>query len=360
MRVLVVDDEKHYRDYLSAALMDEGHEVNTAANGRSAIQTGIRFQPHVLITDWMLRNHLHGIHVSDVLRAVDPRVQTILMTGYPSSDLAGDIEDAEIARFIQKPFNLSEIMEAVAEVAETSPEPGSRASFAVVECDPSGEILRTNVKAQELFSAAGTTASARRLEDIFVPDALSRLEEALQDWVTVSPLTAAASAPTWWARCKRWPESMTLVLIPTGLEMLKRNPCVGILLDISDAQENSWPFSEHVLVVDDDKQIRDVYVDLLRATNSVCYRAESEELAINLIRADPKIGIVITDYEMTGIDVKSLIKNLRKIRRDVKIVGNSASDRQPEFAALGVDRYLDKPWRMKDLFAVLCDAGAAT
>ena len=44
---------------------------------------------------------------------------------------------------------------------------------------------------------------------------------------------------------------------------------------------------------------------------------------------------------------------MKAIRPDLELVGNSASERRAEFAAMGVGRFIFKPWRVGDLVAVL-------
>ena len=64
-KVLIVDDERSYRDYLGRFLAREGHEVQLAATGREAIDGGCRFRPDVLVVDWMLKDHVHGLQVTE-------------------------------------------------------------------------------------------------------------------------------------------------------------------------------------------------------------------------------------------------------------------------------------------------------
>ena len=113
MRVLVVDDEPRYRDYLGDAIRGWGHEVRCSDDGLAAIDEGILFRPDVLVTDWMLRHHIHGLHVSGVLTSIDPRLQTILITGFDSAELRWDAERGSVLRFLGKPFELDDMRRAI-------------------------------------------------------------------------------------------------------------------------------------------------------------------------------------------------------------------------------------------------------
>lgn len=74
--VLIVEDERSLRETLARFLTQEGHDVISAANGREAFDQGITAKPDVLVTDWMLKNHIHGLHVAEALKAVHSAVTT--------------------------------------------------------------------------------------------------------------------------------------------------------------------------------------------------------------------------------------------------------------------------------------------
>ena len=77
--VLVVEDEDLLRETLSRYLGYEGHDVIAAASGYEAMEAGFDAEPDVLIADWMLKDHIHGLHVSEVFRALNPELSTILI-----------------------------------------------------------------------------------------------------------------------------------------------------------------------------------------------------------------------------------------------------------------------------------------
>ena len=178
MRVLIADDEDRYRDYLRATLAEHGHEVSTVDSGRVAIDHGVRFRPNVLVADWMLNNSIHGLQVSRVLRAVDPALQTILITGFASRDLRDEAQDDGVFRFMEKPFDLDEMVQAV-ESATAAPKPKrSSPTFALVDVDSAGNIVSANPKAHRLFTDTGAGRKASRLGDLFGEAAIIYLVES--------------------------------------------------------------------------------------------------------------------------------------------------------------------------------------
>ncbi len=111
--LLIIDDEPDYRKYLKQLLTEEGYTVETAMDEVSALHVCRHFAPDVLIIDWMLRNRLHGLEIADLLREIRPDFKTIVITGYPSEEVKAKAARAGVEAFIEKPFALSVLLEAV-------------------------------------------------------------------------------------------------------------------------------------------------------------------------------------------------------------------------------------------------------
>lgn len=348
MRVLIADDDQRYRDYLRASLAEQGHEVSTVDAGRVAIDYGVRFRPQVLVTDWMLRDHIHGLRVSNVLRAVDPNLQAIVITGFPSSDLQRDARHSGVFRFIEKPFEIRDMVEAV-NTAATTKHTGSMALFGLIEFDSRGRIVATNCKARDMLALLG--GDPQRLDEVFGEEAITYLVESNERWISVQP--AGRDPIEWLLRSKTWPDGGVLVLLPASSKSLQGDPLIETLLEIDRPRDLHWPFDDRVLVMDDIREVRSLCAQLLEQVGCVCYKAESEELAFKLFRADEQIGVVILDYEMSLPDLGAFVRELEEIRPHVKIVGTSAEDHRRAFKAIGVSRYLDKGWQLTDLITAV-------
>lgn len=117
-RVLIVDDEPSYRDYLERFLIREGYEVRSAAGGQEALVVGKDFRPRVILADWMLKDHMHGLEVAETLREAEPELRILLMTGFPSAEIRKEAERAKVFRFLEKPFGLEEVAAAIKAAAE--------------------------------------------------------------------------------------------------------------------------------------------------------------------------------------------------------------------------------------------------
>ena len=112
-RILIVDDEPTYREYLERFLKRDGLDVRTAETGSEAIELAREFAPDILLADWMLRCEMHGIEVGEALRAVRPDLRILLMTGFPTADLEAEAARVGIDGFLEKPFALEDLSRAI-------------------------------------------------------------------------------------------------------------------------------------------------------------------------------------------------------------------------------------------------------
>lgn len=113
VKVLVVDDEETYRRRLRLFLRQRGATVRTAIDAHRALTLVKQFHPDVLIVDWMLMNSVDGLELSDTLRASNPALQTIVITGYLSAELEERVRQVPNTCCLSKPFQTTELMELV-------------------------------------------------------------------------------------------------------------------------------------------------------------------------------------------------------------------------------------------------------
>lgn len=120
-RILVIDDESGYRKHLRRILSDAGYEVDTAGTAAEALDLGNRHPPDILIADWLLKDVLCGIEVAEILRASNPSLKVIVISGYPSSELLEKAVEFGIAEFLEKPFSSNQIRDAVCRALDSPP-----------------------------------------------------------------------------------------------------------------------------------------------------------------------------------------------------------------------------------------------
>jgi signal transduction histidine kinase/CheY-like chemotaxis protein len=111
-RILAVDDEEIVQSLVRDALEAEGHLVLTATCGSEAIDLLKSQQVDILLTDIRMPN-MSGTDLVEQARALQPSIGVIFMTGYASLTSAKDAIKRGALDYIMKPFELSEIRQAV-------------------------------------------------------------------------------------------------------------------------------------------------------------------------------------------------------------------------------------------------------
>lgn len=117
-RILVVDDEAGYRNTLKVILTAEGYEVETAGSGRDAIEASPQSRPDVLIADWKLKDRLSGLDVVRAIQATNPRLPTIIITGYSVDQLKAEARDIEDMQVLEKPFGADGLLEVIRDLSQ--------------------------------------------------------------------------------------------------------------------------------------------------------------------------------------------------------------------------------------------------
>lgn len=116
-RILFVDDEERVVNLLKM-MFRATHEVFTATSGKDALEIIESNDIQVIVSDQRMPGML-GTELLSAVRKVSPGTMRILLTGY--SDLAaivGSVNDGEIFRFVNKPWNNDEMKSIVGEAAK--------------------------------------------------------------------------------------------------------------------------------------------------------------------------------------------------------------------------------------------------
>jgi EAL domain-containing protein (putative c-di-GMP-specific phosphodiesterase class I) len=111
-RVLVVDDEASLRELCVDILQDAGCEVESAADGRAAVDLVMARSYDVIVSD-VTMPHLSGLDLLRRVRERDLDVPLILMTGMPSLDAAVQAVEYGAFRYLLKPFKADVLVDAV-------------------------------------------------------------------------------------------------------------------------------------------------------------------------------------------------------------------------------------------------------
>lgn len=119
--ILVVDDSPPIRDLCTLVLERDGHRIDTAENGRIALDHIRAHAPDLVITD-IVMPEMDGLDLIGAVRGERPDLPMIAMSGnLPQSGAYLEIAEQVGADLcIAKPFAISDLRAAVAR-ALTSP-----------------------------------------------------------------------------------------------------------------------------------------------------------------------------------------------------------------------------------------------
>ena len=111
-KILVVDDEEAVRSLLKRTLGKQGYDVELAADGNAAMEKIKSNFFNLLITDLKMAK-VDGIGVLKEIKNVNPYIEVIMITGYPTIESA--VEAIKIGAFdyICKPFDVPEMISTV-------------------------------------------------------------------------------------------------------------------------------------------------------------------------------------------------------------------------------------------------------
>jgi CheY-like chemotaxis protein len=110
--VLVVDDEYGIAELLEAVLVDEGHRVLTASNGKHGLSVMEKEKPDVIFLDYMMPI-MDGAAMLSHMRS-NPALRNmpvVMMSSIPEATVAERCKG--YALFLRKPFNVFQVIEVV-------------------------------------------------------------------------------------------------------------------------------------------------------------------------------------------------------------------------------------------------------
>lgn len=113
-RILVIDDDPLYRDMVSEALAAEGHDLQVAENGLEGLDRARAWLPDLIICDVVMEG-ADGYQVLATLRGepATAAVPFIMMTGWSSQGGQRQGMNMGADDYLPKPFNATELLEAV-------------------------------------------------------------------------------------------------------------------------------------------------------------------------------------------------------------------------------------------------------
>jgi nitrogen-specific signal transduction histidine kinase/ActR/RegA family two-component response regulator len=118
-KLLIIDDEVSIVEGIRILLAGEGIEVESIGRGSQAVSTVARFRPDVVLLDFGLPD-MDGSEVCSRIREVDSGLAVIFATGHGDRRTIYDGLNDSRTRFLQKPFEVSLLLETMAGLDDRS------------------------------------------------------------------------------------------------------------------------------------------------------------------------------------------------------------------------------------------------
>lgn len=114
MKVLVVDNEQEFASTLAARLQLRKIEAESVFSGAEALAAVPLFMPDVIILDLQMPD-MSGLEVLSQVKAIDPSIEVILLTGHGSFDAGLTSMELGAFDYIIKPVDLTQLMDKITE-----------------------------------------------------------------------------------------------------------------------------------------------------------------------------------------------------------------------------------------------------
>ena len=119
-RILLVEDERPFRELLQAFLETQGYEVHAVPDGRCGAQWLETNVADAVVTD-LCMPEVDGMELLMKIRKLHRSTPVVVMSGGVSGNMVGMLRAAELLgarRTLEKPFSLQQLATALREVVE--------------------------------------------------------------------------------------------------------------------------------------------------------------------------------------------------------------------------------------------------
>ncbi|MEO9515738.1 MAG: sigma-54 dependent transcriptional regulator [Paracoccaceae bacterium] len=119
--ILIVDDERDIRELISDILEDEGFTTRLAGNSDEAMSAINAETPGLIILDiWLKDSKMDGIDILKAVKRDNPDVPIVIISGHGNIEIAVAAIKQGAYDFIEKPFNIDQLLVVIRRGMETS------------------------------------------------------------------------------------------------------------------------------------------------------------------------------------------------------------------------------------------------
>ncbi|SDX99461.1 sigma-54-dependent transcriptional regulator [Citreimonas salinaria] len=119
--ILIVDDERDIRELIGDILEDEGYGTRLAGNSQEAMAAINAEPPALLVLDiWLKDSKMDGIDILKTVKRDNPDIPVVIISGHGNIEIAVAAIKQGAYDFIEKPFNIDQLLVVIRRAMETS------------------------------------------------------------------------------------------------------------------------------------------------------------------------------------------------------------------------------------------------
>ncbi len=119
--ILIVDDERDIRELVSDILEGEGYATRLAGTSDEAMNQITSDPPGLLILDiWLKDSNMDGIDILKAVKRDNPDIPVVIISGHGNIEIAVAAIKQGAYDFIEKPFNIDQLLVVIRRAMETS------------------------------------------------------------------------------------------------------------------------------------------------------------------------------------------------------------------------------------------------
>ena len=118
-KILIVDDEAIVRESLRDWLTYAGYDLTVAENGETALELAGTNDFDIMILDVRLPGKT-GIRILREIKEIKPRIRSIVITAYPTVELAEEARQLGAIEYLTKPVVPTELEKLVRQALSNS------------------------------------------------------------------------------------------------------------------------------------------------------------------------------------------------------------------------------------------------
>lgn len=119
--ILITDDERDIRELISDILKDEGFTTRLAGTSDECMAQIDKETPSLMILDiWLKDSKMDGIDILKHVKRDHPEVPVVIISGHGNIEIAVAAIKQGAYDFIEKPFNIDQLMVVIRRAMETS------------------------------------------------------------------------------------------------------------------------------------------------------------------------------------------------------------------------------------------------